>query len=557
MLTSLSIQNVVLIDRLTLEAGAGLSALTGETGAGKSILLDALGLALGARADAGLVRHGEQQASVSACFELKPRHPVFALLEEKGIAADSALILRRTLAKDGRSKAFINDAPVGVQLLKEIGAALVEVHGQFDTQGLLDPETHSEVLDLYAGTVAEAQGVRAAWDGLRRARATLDAATADIAASALQEEYLKHVVAELDKLAPQEGEEAVLAEKRTLLLNRDKMRDAFGTATALLESEDGIQSLLGRLHGTLEKLAARAGAALQPALEAAQRARGELDELSYQVERLKSGGGEQGDSLEDVEERYFALRESAKKHRCTSDDLPRLHAEFAQKLRLITNRDDALADMEKAVTVARQEYVARAEKVSAKRKKSAQKLEKAVNAELPDLRLDKAKFFVDCAAADESDWGPQGIDRVGFKVSTNPQTPAGALHKIASGGELSRFMLALKLILAESGSVPTLIFDEVDSGIGGATADAVGERLARLSRSCQVLVVTHSPQVAARAAHHWIVAKTAQKGTVITRITPLAELKDRQEEIARMLSGATITAEARAAALKLLESHAA
>jgi DNA repair protein RecN (Recombination protein N) len=316
-----------------------------------------------------------------------------------------------------------------------------------------------------------------------------------------------------------------------------------------------LQDLLGRLHATLDKLASRSDR-ITPLLEALTRAENEISELGYQVEQLK--GGENEENLHEIEERYFALKECAKKHRATVDDLPRIHEELAQKLRLITHREDALAELAAAVKTSRAKYIALAEKLSAVRHKEASKIAKAVNAELPDLKLDKAEFAVACMKGEtEADWGPEGFDRIQFMVSTNPQTQAGPLHKIASGGELSRFMLALKLILAKTSHIPTLIFDEVDSGIGGATADAVGERLARLSEKYQVLVVTHSPQVAARASHHWIVAKTAQKGTVITKIMPLKALKDREEEIARMLSGAKVTAEARAAAAKLLESHAA
>ena len=551
MLTSLTIHNVVLIDRLTLEGEAGLSALTGETGAGKSILLDALGLALGARADAGLVRHGEQQATVTACFDLPAKHPVLALLKEKDLQAADTLILRRTLGKDGRSKAFINDAPVGVQLLKEIGAALVEIHGQFETQGLLDPQTHGHALDSYAGITGDTALTRQAWNNWRMAQAKLDQAVADIEATRLQEEYLKYTVAELEKLSPQPGEEEVLAAKRSLLLNREKMGTALEQATQLLESEDGIQSQLGKLHGLLSRAKA------DSLMEALARAESEIGELAYQVENLKSGGGSD-ENLAEIEERYFSLRECAKKHRCTTDDLPGVYEELSQKLRLITHQEDALAELNKAVAVNKEKFVALAGKLSAARQKAALKMSKAVNGELPDLKLDKATFAVSCIkGATEAEWGPEGFDRVQFVVSTNPSTSPGPIHKIASGGELSRFMLALKLILADGGSIPTLIFDEVDSGIGGATADAVGERLARLAKKYQVLVVTHSPQVAARASHHWIVAKTAQKGTVITKILPLKALNERQEEIARMLSGATVTPEARAAAAKLLESHAA
>ncbi len=557
MLTSLTIHNVVLIDRLTLEGESGLSALTGETGAGKSILLDALGLALGARAEAGLVRHCEQQATVTACFDLPAKHPVWALLKEKDLQVTDTLILRRTLGKDGRSKAFVNDAPVGVQLLKEIGAALVEIHGQFETQGLLDPQTHGHALDSYAGITDDAGRARQTWESWRAAQVKLEQAIADIEATRLQEEYLKYTVAELEKLSAQPGEEEILAGKRSFLLNHEKMQGAFEQAAEILGGEEGVQSLLGKLHAALDRLIDKSGGKITPLIETITRAENEVSELSYQIENIK-GSGDSDENLDKIEERYFALRECAKKHRCTVDALPAVYEELSQKLRLITHQEDALADLNGAVRASKEKFIALAEKLSAARQKASQKMGKAVNAELPDLKLDKATFTVSCIkAASEADWGPEGFDKVQFVVSTNPQTPAGPIHKIASGGELSRFMLALKLILAETGSIPTLIFDEVDSGIGGATADAVGERLARLAKKYQVLVVTHSPQVAARAAHHWIVAKTAQKGTVITKITPLKALSERQEEIARMISGAKVTIEARAAAAKLLESHAA
>lgn len=555
MLTSLTIQNVILIDRLTLEAGDGLLALTGETGAGKSILLDALGLALGARADSGMVRAGEEQASVTACFDIPAKHPVHALLKDKGIAPSDTLLLRRTVGKDGRSKAFINDAPVSVQLLKDAGALLVEVHSQFETQGLLDPATHLGVLDIYAGV--ETSAVRAAYAGWKTARDRLDRAMTDIEQARLQEEYLKYTVAELEKLDPQPGEEAVLAEKRQLLLNREKLSGGFEQATGIIESEDGLQPMMQKLQVVLERLSDKMPE-VKPLLESLSRAQGEVDDIGWQIEKMKNGGERSSDRLEDIEERYFKLKEIAKKHRTTVDGLAAIYEDLSQKLRLITNQEGALAELQKAVSAARTVFIAEAEKASAKRRTAAAKLGKAVNAELPDLKLDKAKFSIDCVtAADESGWGPDGHDRVQFMVSTNPGAPAGAIHKIASGGELSRLMLALKVILAETASIPTLIFDEVDSGIGGATADAVGERLQRLAKKYQVLVVTHSPQVAARAANHWHVAKKEQKGSVTTRITALSAANDRQEEIARMLSGAEVTKEARAQAAKLLESNAA
>lgn len=555
MLASLDIQNVVLIDRLSLEGDAGLVALTGETGAGKSILLDALGLALGARADAGLVRHGAAQATVTASFELPALHPLRDFLFENGIDGAETIILRRSLGKDGRSKAFVNDAAVSVQFLRDVGARLIEIHGQFDTHGLLDSATHADTLDAFAGSLSDAKLTAGAWDGWRAALARLEEARAGIDAMRLQEEYLRYTVAELEKLNPQAGEETVLAEKRHRLLNRGKLAEGLAQAAEIMTDDNGLQNMAGRMESLLEKLAAKDAAGMAPLLETLARIRVDMEDLGWQIDRLAQNGDDGADNLEDIEERYFALRDCAKKHRCTVDDLPAVHSDLAQKLRLITHQDDALGEMESAVRNARSHFVTLAEKLSAKRAKSAGKLSKAVNAELPALKLDKARFDVECkTSTDENHWGPQGIDRVRFLVATNPGATPGPLDKIASGGELSRFMLALKLILSGGGSVPTLIFDEVDSGIGGAVADAVGERLQRLSLHCQVLVVTHSPQVAARAAHHWHVAKTEQKGTVVTRITPLTETAARQEEIARMLSGANITTEARAQAARLLEN---
>lgn len=555
MLTGLDIQNVVLIDRLSLEGDAGLVALTGETGAGKSILLDALGLSLGARAESGLVRHGTAQATVTASFDLPPQHAALLLLQERGIDSDGTVILRRTVSKDGRSKAFINDAPVSVQLLKETGALLIEIHGQFDTQGLLDPASHGAVLDIFAGTTAEAAAVTRSYHALRQAKDKLDDAKAGIEATRLQEEYLRYTVAELETLAPVVGEEAILSEKRQRLMNREKLAEGFEQAQNLLTDDDGLQSLIGRLQAVLDKLAQKSESQIAPLLDNLSRAKGEIDDLSWQMDRIMSGADDGDERLEDIEERFFALKDCAKKHRCAPDDLPDVLVELSQRLRLITHQDDALAELQAAVTAARKNYIELAEKLSAKRHKAAGKLAKAVNTELPALKLEKAKFDVSCETAkDEAQWGADGFDRIRFLVATNPGAAPGALNKIASGGELSRFMLALKLILSGSGTVPTLIFDEVDSGIGGAVADAVGERLQSLARLCQVLVVTHSPQVAARAKHHWHVAKTEQKGTVVTRITPLTETTARQEEIARMLSGANITTEARAQASRLLEN---
>lgn len=555
MLTTLTIQNIVLIDRLTLEPEKGLLALTGETGAGKSILLDALGLALGARADAGLVRHGEDQANVTAVFELPQRHPLHAFLKEKEINAGEGLILRRTLGKDGRSKAFVNDAPVSAQLLKEIGAFLVEVHGQFETQGLLNPETHLDVLDAYAGLSADTVDLKNTWQDFRAARQKLEAATAESETLRLQEDYLRHAVGELEDLSPEAGEEDILAAKRAALRSRDKVNEGLGIAAEILAGEDGIESLLARLENVLSRLPE--SASREGLLGTLRQTLPDINDLSYQIERIKNGKDLGDETLEEVEERYFSLKECAKKHRVTTDNLPRLLDELKEKLHLITDRDAALDRLSRDLEKKRELYVRKAEALSATRIKAGKKLSKAVNGELPDLKLGGATFDLSFVRKEEDGWNENGIDQVQFVVATNPKTPPAPLHKIASGGELSRFMLAIKVIIAETGTIPTLVFDEVDSGIGGATADAVALRLFRLARKYQVLAVTHSPQVAVRAEHHFVVSKSEKKGGVITAITPLPSEAARAEEIARMISGATITKEARAAAVKLLESHAA
>lgn len=562
MLTGLSIHNVVLIDRLDLAGEKGLSALTGETGAGKSILLDALGLALGSRADAGLVRHGSDSASVTATFDLPARHPARLMLAERDIAAPDDIILRRTLGKDGRSKAFVNDAPVTVQFMKELGQQLVEIHGQFETQGLLDPETHRATLDGAAGLEKDTQAVRSLWRNVASARAAVTQAAQEAQSLRAQEDYLRYALTELEKLNPQEGEEDVLSSKRQMLRAREKMQGAFDQAEALISNDGGITTQMDKLQVVINKIEAEAIDGLAAIAEQVTRIKSEVEDIGWQLGRLKSGGPKDGnDRLEDIEERYFALRELAKKHRTSVDTLPALQEDMTRKLRLITHQDDTIAELERAVKTAEGTYHAAAVKLSAARQKAAAKLSKAVNGELPDLKLDKARFDIAVTPAQGPDgYGPDGIDAVAFMVSTNPQTPPAPLHKIASGGELSRFMLALKVILAESGSVPTLIFDEADSGIGGATVDAVGERLQRLANQYQVLAVTHSPQVAARARHHWHVSKATSKetkGAVITRITPLATADARTDEIARMLSGAEITREARAQAARLLEKNAA
>lgn len=554
MLVSLTIRDVVLIERLSLSFRKGLCALTGETGAGKSILLDALGLALGARADSGLVRHGADQASVTAEFELSGDHPAFAILKEQGLDADSgdgSLVIRRTVNTDGRSRAWVNDQPVGVGLLKSLGAELVEVHGQFDTHGLLNPQTHRSVLDAYAGLSAQAAQVAAAHRAWRQVEDARHSAAADIARARSEEEYLRHAVAELDALAPKAGEEAELSETRAVLMHREKLVDGMNAAYAELSGDRGVERALSSAIRTLSRIADRAGGTLDPVIAALDRAATEAGEAIAALQAVSSGVDMDPRALEKLEERLFALRAAARKHGVDVDALAALREEMAGRLLLIEDQGDLLAKLAKEAEQARTTFHKAAEALSAARREAAGRLDVAVAGELAPLKMEKAKFRTLVEPLDEPEWNASGIDRVAFQVATNPGSPPGALNKIASGGELARFMLALKVVLAQTSTVGTLVFDEVDTGIGGAVAAAVGERLETLGHGLQVLVVTHSPQVAARGAVHLKVQKS-QKGEQVT--TGVAELDgdERREEIARMLSGATVTAEARAAADSLI-----
>jgi DNA repair protein RecN (Recombination protein N) len=551
MLSALSIRDVVLIDALDIEADAGLSALTGETGAGKSILLDALGLALGARADAGLIRHGAQQASVSAAFDLPKKHPVFMLLDDQGISHDGELILRRTLGSDGRSKAFINDQMAGVGLLRDVGAALVDIHGQFETHGLMDAKTHRGTLDRYAG--ADVDGVRKAWDAWQSVTRERDALLEKIETAKRDQEYWQAACDELAALEPVAGEEDALHQRRTMLAARESIAGAFNDTQDLLEGEGGAIPQLNRAWKTLDRVANKAGDKLKPAIEALDRAASDMRAAIDVLETWFDADAGGPDTLEAVDDRLHALRAAARKHQARVDDLPRIYADISNRLAAIRGDDGKIAELDRAVKQTRGAYETAAKKLSDVRQKAARALDKKVMAELPPLKLDKARFETKVETLPENQWGPAGMDAVQFVVATNPGSAPGAIDKIASGGELSRFMLAIKVVLAATSSVPVLVFDEVDAGMGGATADAVGERLARLAESGrQVLVVTHSPQVAARAGSHWIVAKAANDGKARTTLMRLED-KHRREEIARMISGAKVTPEALAAAGKLLQ----
>lgn len=551
MLRSLHIKNVVLIDQLLVEFSEGFCALTGETGAGKSILLDSLGLALGGRSESGLVRKGAGQAQVSAEFSCDNQHPVHALLQAQDIESDSTLVLRRIVGSDGRSRAFINDQPVSVGLLKQAGDLLVEIHGQFETQGLLDPRTHRILLDEYAGIDASKlphlwQDVRDAEDALQDARAAMEKARAD-------EEYLRHAVKELQDLAPEAGEEEQLLIRRESLKHKEQVLQALQDAWEAIGGEAGAEMAVGRASRTLGRVVDKVEPDLSESMAAMDRAADDLQIAVSGIQRAIAIAEEGGLSMDEIEDRLYALRGMARKHHCKPDDLANLADTMIQQLMLIDRQDDALTALGHKVHAARKAYEVQARAVSKTRKDTAVKLDKLVAQELPPLKLDKARFFTQVEVLDERDWGPHGIDRVQFLVATNPGSEPGALNKIASGGEMSRFMLALKVIMAEVGAAQSLVFDEVDSGIGGGTAAAVGERLARLAEKRQILVVTHSPQVAARAGHHLIVMKQGAKD-VKTTVIPLKAMNDRREEIARMISGAEITVEARAAAEKLLET---
>jgi DNA repair protein RecN (Recombination protein N) len=559
MLTALSIRDVVLIERLDLKFDTGLTVLTGETGAGKSILLDSLGLATGARADSGLVRAGTEQASVTALFSPRSDHPVMALLAEQGLEAEDDIVLRRVVTKDGRSRAFVNDQPVGVALLRRVGALLVEVQGQHEQMGLADPASHAGFLDQFGVPAKLREAVASAWRDWRGALTKLQAARAAIESAARDEEWLRHAVDELSKLAPRDGEEEQLAAERQRLQQGERRAEAIASALSELTPKDrrssGPAAALRSASRALQRLvppnrpdapnpAAEAMAALERAEEA-------LAEAETMLTRLANEADADPRLLEQAEERLFALRAAARKHAVPVVELPALLDRLCERLAALSSGEAEIAALEQAAKDGRVRYIAAAEALSAARHAASARLDKAVAKELPPLRLDKARFHADVSAVPETGWGPSGSDAVGFLIATNPGQEPGPLARIASGGEMSRLMLALKVMLAAGSVVPTLVFDEVDSGIGGATAAAVGERLARVAEGVQVLVVTHSPQVAARGASHLRVAK-AVVGTRTATDVEILNVPARREEIARMLAGETITPAARAAADELL-----
>ncbi len=552
MLITLHIQDFILIDQLSLPLGRGLTALTGETGAGKSILLDALGLAAGGRAERGAIRQGAAQGVVSASFEAGADHPVWKLLEANGLSAgEGEIILRRVQSRDGKSRAFINDQPVSVALLKEVGETLIEIHGQHDGRGFLTASTHRGMLDEFGGLSRATENVARLWRDWREAATALDEKKAGRAKALAEADYLRHIVKELSALDPRGGEEALLAERRTQLSAAEKYSEDLAAAAALL-SDDGLDGKLSAASRKLSRASSGLGDAvpLAVAVERIDRALSEFMEARAAVEEAVAKLGADPAELEKVEERLFALRAAARKHAVAVDALP----SFLEKARAALDPLDAgeagFAAFEKRAADGERAYRQAAGQLSQKRAAAAKSLDSAVALELAPLKLGKAAFMTEVATNAERP-ASEGLDEVEFMVATNPGAPAGPLKSIASGGELSRFVLAMKAALAAKENRTVIIFDEVDAGVGGAVADAVGERLARLARDAQVLVVTHSPQVAARATTHWRVEKRQGAKETTTRVEVL-DAGTRVEEIARMLSGARVTDEARAAARQLL-----
>jgi DNA repair protein RecN (Recombination protein N) len=547
MLRALDIRDVLLIDSLSVEFRPGLNVLTGETGAGKSILLDALGFVLGWRGRADLVRTGAEQGEVTAEFALAADHPGWAVLAEAGMPPGDELILRRTNARDGRKTSFVNDRRVSGDVLRALSDTLVELHGQHDDRGLLNPRGHRQLLDAFGGLAPLVDETRAAWRRLGEARRALAEAEARVAALTAEEAFLRHAVAELDALAPEPGEDASLDQRRRMMQGAGRIREDVAKALAAL-GEDGAERLMADAVRWLEGAAERAEGALDGALDSLGRAITELGEASQGVERALDALDFDPRELEAVEERLFAIRALARKHGVLPDDLGAFAGELRGRLGALDAGAASLAALKDAVAAAERAFAAAAGALTAARVEAAGRLDAAMAAELAPLKMERAVF---ATAISEGDAGPEGRDAVQFTVATNPGAPPGPLGRIASGGELSRFLLALKVCLTAGTSGLTLIFDEIDRGVGGATADAVGRRLADLARSAQVLVVTHSPQVAALGAHHWRVEKSVADGMTTSRVVPL-DRPARVDEIARMLSGDTVTEEARGAARALL-----
>ncbi|MEM6811158.1 MAG: DNA repair protein RecN [Pseudomonadota bacterium] len=548
MLTSLTVKNVVLIDHLVMHFKHGFCGLTGETGAGKSILLDSLGLSLGSRANTKLIRQNTDQATVIADFDLNSNHSVFKVLKQNDIQSDGEVILKRTLKSDGKSKAFINDQPVSVSFLKEVGDILVDIHGQFDNQKIFDQSTHVGYLDLFGGyedCLKEVEKAWLNWQSIKKERISLQNRKDRLKE---EQDYLQTSLHDIDMLSPEKGEEQKLTQLKSKLKNTVNIQEVTQES---LQQLDEIQSLSAQIWRGFEKLDDEG----QSARDALERMNAEIEEVFNETRLLLDDIDSGGYSLEEIDDRLFALKTQARKHNCNIDDLSNKREEIAQALNEIDNIDDLFAEIVKQENLKKDQYLKISEKLTQQRQKFSKTLSDQIMSEFPALKLDKAKFLIEIDQKDEEDWSVNGVDKVTFLISTNPNSEFGHLKDTASGGELSRISLALKVALSGTGAVPTMVFDEVDSGIGGATAAAVGELLDALSKHKQVLVVTHSPQVAAKADHQWIVQKSEDQDVTVS-IEALETKEKRQEEIARMLSAEDVTTEARAAAGKLLEKAA-
>lgn len=549
MLRTLDIRDILIVDRLEIAFQPGLNVLTGETGAGKSILLDALGFVLGWRGRAELVRQGATQGEVTAEFDLPARHPAFAVLEEAGLPVADELILRRVNTVDGRKTAWINDRRASGEVLRRLSATLVELQGQNDDSGLMNARGHRAMLDAFAGLDGLRSDTATAWAAMRTARQDAEAVRASLEAAREEEDFLRHACEELDALRPEAGEEDRLDTARRRMQAAERIHSDIARAYDLL-GRNGAETAMGESLRWLESVADKAEGLLDAPLAALNRAMVELGEAQSGVEAALGELTFSQVDLEEAEERLFALRALARKHAVVPDDLPGLAEILNGKLAALDAGDSDLAKAETALRAAQADFDKAAAALSAARQSAAGRLDSAVMAELAPLRMERAVFETRIDAAEP---GPDGVDSVAFQVATNPGAPSGPLNRIASGGELSRFLLALKVCLTGATPGLTMIFDEIDRGVGGATADAVGRRLEQLAADGQVLVVTHSPQVAARGAHHWRVAKRVSDGVTLSSVLALAD-GGRIDEIARMLAGDTITDEARAAARALLDA---
>lgn len=553
MLAHLSIQNIVLIDKAEILFSAGLCVLSGETGAGKSILLDSLGLALGARSDAKLIRHGEEKAQVVAEFTLGDVPALRAQLEELGIEADDQLIIRRQLSADGKSRAYANDVAVSAKALRDLGEMLVEIHGQHQQRGLLDAATHERLLDAYGKHDALLAAVEKAFATWKEARNAREALLAEIEQTSREKEYLEHMRNELKLLNPQPGEEDELSERRTRMMQGEKMASTLDEVIAELEQPRSVYDALRSAQATLMRSTLKDAVKFAPAIESLERAMIEVEDARTVIVELGHASEFDPHELERVEERLFALKAAGRKYNLPLDELPDLFSQVQEKLATLAAQEQKLAAVEKEVAAARETYLAAAKKLAEVRAKTAKKLATAVHKELEPLKMEATRFEVSLTPKDEAHWNARGMEKVEFLAATNKGTAMGALANIASGGELSRFMLALAVVLGEAKATPVMIFDEIDTGTGGAVADAIGRRLELLGHCAQVLVVTHQPQVAARGAQHLVVEKQEKEGATFTHIRALTP-EEKQEELARMLSGAEISDKARDAARHLMEA---